>query len=77
MKIAEYEVVGKRRYSFEGKADGKRISGVTLYCVFKDDRIEGSGVEVISISENKLVSPLFLFFPAYHTYYNKELLYPL
>ena len=54
MKIAEYEVVGKRRYSFEGKADGKRISGVTLYCMFKDDRIEGSGVEVISISENIL-----------------------
>lgn len=47
-------VQGLRPYSMTAKDTGAVIEGVTVFCSFKDENIEGTGVEKFSISNEKL-----------------------
>lgn len=49
----ELTIVGLRRSDFD-TADGKHISGISLFCEYTSDKIEGYGVEKIFITDQKL-----------------------
>lgn len=49
----ELTIVGLRRCDFD-TADGKHISGISLFCEYTTDKIEGYGVEKIFITDQKL-----------------------
>ena len=61
----ELTIVGLRHVNFKTE-DGKSISGLTLFCEYTSDRIEGYGVEKVFVSDNGLqlaigdvVSPIY------------------
>lgn len=47
-----YTVLGVARYDFE--RDGQHLSGVTLYCSYKSERVTGLCTEKVSISDRIL-----------------------
>ena len=49
----ELTIAGLRHVNFKTE-DGKSISGLTLFCEYTSDRIEGYGVEKVFVSDNRL-----------------------
>ncbi len=49
----ELTIVGLRRTAFDTD-DGKHISGISLFCEYTTDNIDGYGVEKIFISDKRL-----------------------
>ena len=49
----ELTIVGLRRTAFDTD-DGKHISGISLFCEYISDKIEGYGVEKLFVTDAKL-----------------------
>lgn len=49
----ELTIVGLRRTAFDTD-DGKHISGMSLFCEYTSDNIEGYGVEKLFVTDQKL-----------------------
>lgn len=54
-----YECIGLRSVQFTG-SDGKDISGVTFWLSYKDDHIEGVGVEKFFVSAARVSDLTFV-----------------
>lgn len=47
-------VEGLRPYDFEDEKSHERITGVTFFCAFKEEKIQGVGCKSFSVSMKKL-----------------------